>query len=70
MVTLTAYYDGLDFVPTEKKEFQIGQQAIIVINELEKAQDHNACRGIASKYANTSLITKEAEIISNTFSGI
>lgn len=67
MIAVKAYYDGNAFIPFEKKSFKKNQQALIVIEETSISQ--KKCRGIASEYANPSLIEKESEIAAETFSG-
>lgn len=66
MIAIKAYYDGNAFVPFENKFFRKNQTALIVVEETENLK--TTCRGIASKYANPSLIEKESEIASLAFS--
>ena len=60
MIAIKAYYDGNSFVPFEKRSFKFHQQAIIVLDEEKSAEKTTkSCRGIASAYANPSLIPQE-----------
>ena len=69
MVAVKAYYNGTAFIPLDKRIFKLNQQAMIVVSdeELPKAEK-KSCRGIASQFANPSLISKEQEYASMAFS--
>lgn len=70
MIAIKAYYDGKSFVPFEKRSFKFHQQAIIVLDEEKSAEKTTkSCRGIASAYANPSLISQEEIAAGNAFSG-
>ena len=69
MITVKAYYNGRAFIPFENKNFKRNQQAMIIIEDSDqKTQLKTSWRGIAAKYANTSLINKEKEIMEQAFS--
>ena len=69
MIALKAYYDGHAFVPLEKRLFKNKQTAIIVVSEDNSIIEKKSCRGIASKYANPSLIEQESAVAATAFSG-
>ena len=70
MIAVKAYYDGKAFVPLEKLSFKFQQQAIIVLDEDKTdAKTTKSCKGIASEYANPSLIPQEQIAVSKAFSG-
>ena len=69
MIAIKAYYDGHAFVPLEKRLFKNKQAAIIVVSEENPTTEKKSCRGIASKYANPSLIEQESAVAAMAFSG-
>ncbi len=69
MTAIKAYYNGTYFVPLEKRSFRKNQQAVIVLDDFDQTYaSKKSCRGIASKFANVSLIDREQEFASAAFS--
>ncbi len=69
MVAVKAYYNGTAFIPLDKRVFKLNQQAMIVVSdEVLPKVEKKSCRGIASQFANPSLISKEQEFASKAFS--
>ena len=69
MVAVKAYYNGTAFIPLDKRGFKLNQQAVIVVSDEEMSKsEKKSCRGIASQFANLSLISKEQEYFSKAFS--
>ncbi|MCR5400231.1 MAG: hypothetical protein K6E78_01395 [Treponema sp.] len=69
MVAVKAYYNGTAFIPLDKRVFKVNQQAMIVVSDEETLKtEKKSCRGIASQYANPSLISREQEVAANAFS--
>ncbi|HAZ96369.1 hypothetical protein [uncultured Treponema sp.] len=70
MIAVKAYYDGKSFVPLGNIAFKLKQSAIVVVDEEnDSAEKSVSCRGLASRYANPSLINLEQETASAAFSG-
>ena len=69
MVAVKAYYNGKAFIPLDKRVFKINQQAMIVLADEDLPNsEKKSCKGIASQYANPSLISKEQDYASKAFS--
>lgn len=69
MIAVKAYYDGHAFIPLEKRVFKNRQPAIIVVDEEKVILEKKSCRGIASQYANPTLVEQEDSIAAMAFSG-
>ena len=70
MIAVKAYYDGKSFVPLGNITFKLKQSAIVVVDEENDSDEKSvSCRGLASIYANPSLVHLEQETTSSAFSG-